>query len=123
VRLDAGAEAHKLRGRKQRAIMQKLAEAGAEGNLRLDEIEAEIPGATVALRAMAQRGIVEIVAAGVDEYAPAPYLRTVGDETTNDCHAKSNIDQRNAPDTRAAKPFELSWEQSAPREPQERFPQ
>src|SRR5712692_8779631 len=111
VRLGAGAESHKLRGRKQRAIMQRLVQAA--GKLRLDAIEAELPGATVALRAMAQRGIVEIVPAAADADALASYPRNVGDETANGKRANSDIDQRNGIDTTAAQPFELSWEQSA----------
>src|SRR6266849_3956067 len=111
VRLGAGAESHKLRGRKQRGILQRLAQAA--GKLRLDEIEAELPGARVALRAMAQRGIVEIVPAAADEHAAAlaPDPRSVGDETANGKHANSDIDQQNG--IAAAQPFELSWEQSA----------
>ncbi len=111
VRLGARAESHKLRGPKQRAIMQRLAQGA--GKFRLDEIEAELPGARAALRAMAQRGIVEIVPAAADEHAAAlaPYPRSVGDETANGKHANSDIDQQNG--IAAAQPFELSWEQSA----------
>jgi len=111
VRFGAGAESHKLRGRKQRAIMQRLAQG--TGKLRLDEIEAELPGATVTLRAMAQRGIVEIVAAAAVADPLAPYPRSVCDETANGENANSDIDQQNGIDTTASQPFELSWEQSA----------
>src|SRR6266851_4537863 len=84
ARLGARAESHKLRGPKQRAIMQRLAQGA--GKFRLDEIEAELPGARAALRAMAQRGIVEIVPAAADADALASYPRNVGDETANGKH-------------------------------------
>src|SRR5260370_3203669 len=61
VRLGAGAESHKLRGRKQRGILQRLAQAAVE--LRLAGIEAELTSAPVALPAKAPPGNVEIVSA------------------------------------------------------------
>jgi primosomal protein N' (replication factor Y) len=71
-----------------------------------------LPGATVALRALAQRGIVEIVAAGADADAVAPYPRNAGYGATEGEQASAAVDRRNGVDT-AEQPFELSWEQSA----------
>ncbi|HKV55155.1 MAG TPA: primosomal protein N' [Candidatus Binataceae bacterium] len=60
VRLTADSTASGFRSSRQKAIAERLANAIPAG-LRLDHLEAEIPGAKTALRAMAARGIVEIV--------------------------------------------------------------
>jgi primosomal protein N' (replication factor Y) (superfamily II helicase) len=63
VRLAPGAAATaKLRGAKQREIVRLLGEAAPEA-LALEELEERIPGARVAVRALAERGIVEVESA------------------------------------------------------------
>ncbi len=63
VRLAPGARAAtKLRGARQREIMRLLGEAAPEA-LALEELEEQIPGARVAVRALAERGIVEVESA------------------------------------------------------------
>ena len=57
-----GAAAVKLRGAKQREIVRLLGEAAPEP-LALEELEERIPGARAAVRALAERGIVEVEAA------------------------------------------------------------
>ena len=63
VRLAPGAAATvKLRGAKQREIVRMLGEAAPEA-LALEELEERIPGARVAVRALKERGIVEVESA------------------------------------------------------------
>ena len=52
----------KLRGANQREIVRLLGEAAPEP-LALEELEERIPGARAAVRALAERGIVEVEAA------------------------------------------------------------
>jgi primosomal protein N' (replication factor Y) len=71
VRLAPGARAAlKLRGAKQREIVRLLGEAAPEA-LALEELEEQIPGARAAVRALAERGIVEVESApraGASQY-------------------------------------------------------
>ena len=57
-----GAAAAKLRGVKQREIVRLLGEAAPEA-LALEDLEEQLPGARVAVRALAERGIVEVESA------------------------------------------------------------
>jgi primosomal protein N' (replication factor Y) len=57
-----GAAAVKLRGVKQREIVRLLGEAAPEA-LALEDLEEQLPGARVTLRALAERGIVEVESA------------------------------------------------------------
>jgi primosomal protein N' (replication factor Y) (superfamily II helicase) len=60
VRLASGAAAAaKVRGVKQREVVRLLAEAAPEA-LALEELDERIPGARAAVRALAERGIVEV---------------------------------------------------------------
>ncbi len=114
VRLGAGAAAIKMRGPKQREILERLGASGAAG-LRLDALEAAIPGARGAIRTLAERGVVEMMAgvpdASANGIAPiaadtssdvpsgdAPAVHTL----TADAYIQAAID---------AAPFELSPEQ------------
>jgi primosomal protein N' (replication factor Y) (superfamily II helicase) len=62
VRLASAAAAAKLRGVKQREVVRLLAEAAPEA-LALEELDERIPGARAAVRALAERGIVEVESA------------------------------------------------------------
>ena len=93
VRLCDGAPSATMRGPRQRAIVEYL---GANGNTRLDALEAAIAGARTVVRTMAQRGVVEVVA----DSAIAPESER---STSDDPIAL----------TRAESPFELSAEQAA----------
>ena len=62
VRLAPGAAAVKLRGVKQREIVRLLGEAAPEA-LALEDLEEQMPGARVTVRALAERGIVEVESA------------------------------------------------------------
>ncbi len=57
-----GAAAVKLRGVKQREIVRLLGEAAPEA-LALEDLEEQLPGARVTVRALAERGIVEVESA------------------------------------------------------------
>jgi len=59
VRLRDGAAAATMRGPRQRAVVEYL---GANGDARLDALEAAIADARTVVRAMAQRGVVEVIA-------------------------------------------------------------
>ena len=59
VRLRDGAAAATMRGPRQRAVVEYL---GANGDARLDALEAAVAGARTVVRAMAQRGVVEVIA-------------------------------------------------------------
>jgi primosomal protein N' (replication factor Y) len=75
VRLAPGAAAMaKVRGARQREIVRLLGEAAPEA-LAVEELEERMPGARVAVRALAERGIVEVEPAprtGATSY-PMPY--------------------------------------------------
>ncbi len=57
-----GAAAVKLRGVKQREIVRLLGEAAPEA-LALEDLEEQLPGARVTVRALAERGVVEVESA------------------------------------------------------------
>jgi primosomal protein N' (replication factor Y) (superfamily II helicase) len=71
VRLAPGAVAEvKLRSAKQREIVRLVGEAAPEA-LALEDLEEQIPGARVTVRALAERGVVEVESApraGVGQY-------------------------------------------------------
>jgi len=72
VRLAPGARAAtKLRGANQREIVRLLGEAAPEA-LALEELEERIPGARAAVRALAERGIVEVESAPRTGATPYP---------------------------------------------------
>ena len=58
----AALAAVKLRGVKQREIVRLLGEAAPEA-LALEDLEEQLPGARVTVRALAERGIVEVESA------------------------------------------------------------
>ncbi len=93
LRSRATAPAAGLRGSRQRAIVEHLR---AHGATRLDALEVAVAGARTLLRAMAQRGIVELVADSARAPETAP--------------ARSGDTGAPAP---AQSPFELSVEQAA----------
>ena len=66
----------KLRGVKQREIVRMLGEAAPEP-LALEELEERIPGARAAVRALAERGIVEVEAAPRAGTPPYPRVEDV----------------------------------------------
>ena len=78
VRLAPGAAmTAKLRGIKQREIVRVLSEAAPEA-LALEELEERIPGARIVLRALKERGIVEVESA---PRARVPYPGIAADGT------------------------------------------
>ncbi len=60
VRICAGVSASSVRGARQRAILARLGPAGA-GGIDLATLVEELPAARVAVRAMARRGLVEMI--------------------------------------------------------------
>ena len=93
VRLCDGAESATIRGPRQRAIAEHLA---ANGAIRLDALEAAIPGARTAVRTMAQRGLVEIAA-----------------DSSTSLESGLPMNDGAVASPAAEPPFELSTEQSA----------
>ncbi|HVB79187.1 MAG TPA: primosomal protein N' [Candidatus Binataceae bacterium] len=77
-----GPAAMKLRGVKQREIVRLLGEAAPEA-LTLEDLEERIPGARVAVRALAERGIVEVEAAPRTGATPYPDLTTGGADASD----------------------------------------
>lgn len=74
VRIASGSDCGvKLRGAKQRELLKLLAEA-APDSVPIEELEARVPGARIACRAMQQRGLVRIESA---PRAEAPESRAV----------------------------------------------
>jgi primosomal protein N' (replication factor Y) (superfamily II helicase) len=59
VRLCDGAASATMRGPRQRAVVEYL---GANGGVRLDALEAAVAGARMIVRALANRGVVEVIA-------------------------------------------------------------
>ncbi|HVC44758.1 MAG TPA: primosomal protein N' [Candidatus Binataceae bacterium] len=119
VRLCAGATAIKLRGPKQRQIIERLGASGAAG-LRLDALEAALPGARAAIRTMVTRGVVEMTAGAPDvsTNARAPIAADTFGDTPSDDAAAADTTSSDAPAGDAyiqaaidAAPFELSPEQ------------
>ena len=88
ITIAPGARTAKVRGAKQRAIIESIARSGAAG-LRRDELERAISGARAVLRGLMERGIVELAPAD----AVAPTME--------------------AGDTLRPSRFELTWEQAA----------
>jgi primosomal protein N' (replication factor Y) len=83
VRLAPGAgTATKLRGAKQREILRLLGEAAPE-TLTFEDLEERIPGARVAVRALAERGIVEVEASPRTGAIPYPGIVTGGADPAN----------------------------------------
>ncbi len=71
ARLKPGANAEGVRGSKQRAILQLVSAAAEIG---VAELAARVPGAKIALRALAKRGLIEIAEPSASAHAPAAAL-------------------------------------------------
>jgi primosomal protein N' (replication factor Y) (superfamily II helicase) len=107
VRLAPGAAATaKLRGANQREIVRLLAEAAPDA-LALEELEERIPGARVAVRAMAERGIVEV------ESAPRPGTMLYPGNAAERADMSRNADSADMSDAIGGGDFELMPEQAA----------
>jgi primosomal protein N' (replication factor Y) (superfamily II helicase) len=101
VLLRDGAAPTKMRGPKQRKIIERLEANGAAG-IPLDAFDVAIPGAREAIRAMARRGVVEMVANDHGASASAtPSHAAIG--------AAEEVSAATAPEAL----FELSPEQAA----------
>jgi len=101
VRLTHPGEPPKLRGRKQRDLMQRIAVSG-EAGIRLDRLEEEIAGAKPALRMLIERGLLEL---------SAPVLAAIAPLEPRD--AAAELPATSADLGAGPAPFELSWEQAA----------
>jgi len=107
VRLAPGAAATaKLRGANQREIVRLLAEAAPEA-LSLEELEERIPGARVAVRALAERGIVEVESA--PRLSTMPYQGIAADRAD----MSRSADSADMSDAIGGGDFELMPEQAA----------
>jgi len=110
VRLRDGSLSAKMRGRVQREILARLIAAEPHG-LTLSKLEEDFPGARAAVRAMAQRGLAEIIsddsAAVIADSAPAKPGMPDGDATT------ANGAQLPADHFASGPDFDLTWEQKA----------
>jgi primosomal protein N' (replication factor Y) (superfamily II helicase) len=95
VRLRQLDELPKLRGRRQRELLLRIAQSGGAG-IRLDRLEEELAGAKVAIRALVERGLVELA---VPEFGAELPVSAEKDAAAGQ-HGR-------------AAPFELSWEQAA----------
>jgi primosomal protein N' (replication factor Y) len=92
VRLAPGAgAATKLRGAKQREIVRALGEAAPEA-LTLEELAERIPGAHVAVRALAERGIVEVEAVPRTGASPYPGIVMGADVDAYDAPGGGDFD-------------------------------
>ena len=98
-----GLAAVKLRGVKQREIVRLLGEAAPEA-LALEELEERMPGARVAVRALAERGIVEVESAPRAGIMPYPGI------AADRAHMSGSAD---VADAIGGGDFELMPEQSA----------
>jgi primosomal protein N' (replication factor Y) len=85
VHLSVGCEAQSIRGKKQREIIDVVGRAG--GSLAVSELETRMPGAKLALKLLAHRGLVRLELPaptpngipsmnGATAFAPAPYQLT-----------------------------------------------
>jgi len=112
VRLTRAANEEKLRGRKQRELAQLLALADP-GGVTLDDLEARIPGARKALRAMKTQAIVEFVALQAADRNLGRGAGSAGREA--DCTAEGESDgaERGESAVPIAAPPPLTAEQAA----------